>query len=179
MHWVKCKFNFSCSLVFSTFFSFYSIPFLFYHCHFKLLMYLPDYTDDYFLMTFFMFLAYITFFQVFFFSSLFILVCVSRWRLSSSVWWFFGLYLNEALKKMMWGSVSISYLLTYFILESFGSWRTSSLRTKIFFSGQFSAFREVIFHFLCVKDAGSQLLAFDEIEDARGRVLWLSTWTFN
>ena len=65
----------------------------------------------------------------------------------------------------------MSYLLTYFILESFGCWRTSSLKTKIFFSGHFSVFREVIVHFLCVGDAGSQLFAFDKIEDGRGRVL--------
>lgn len=74
VHWVKCKFNFSCSLVFSTFFSFYSIPFLFYHCHCKLLIYLPDYTDEYFLMTFLCF-QHISLFSVFFFFFVYFGLC--------------------------------------------------------------------------------------------------------
>lgn len=133
------------------FFFFHSIPFLYYDSNFKHFIYLSGDTDEYFLMTSFS-LSSIYLFHVFFFFFVYFGLCFTLkpfikclMILRSTFEW--------GIKKLTWGSVSRSCWLACFILESFRCWTTSSLRTKIFFSGQFSVFKEVIFHFLCVEDA--------------------------
>lgn len=82
------------------------------------------------------------------------------------------------IKRLIWGSVSRPHCLAYLILESFGFWElalcwtTSNPSMKIFFSGQFNFFKEVIFLFLlCMEDASSQLFTLAKTKNGRSHNL--------